>query len=62
MIVKVDPDLCSGCALCVDIAPELFEMEDDLAVAKDDFVPEEEKKAALEAAESCPPEAIIIEQ
>jgi len=36
--VKVDPDECTGCALCVDICPEVFEMLDDLAVAKQDEV------------------------
>ena len=36
MKVKVDPDECTGCALCVDICPEGFEMLGDLAVAKQD--------------------------
>lgn len=36
MKVKVDPDECTGCALCVDIYPEVFKMLGDLAVAKQD--------------------------
>ena len=34
--VKVDPDECTGCALCVDMCPEVFKMLGDLAVAKQD--------------------------
>jgi len=29
MKTKVDPDLCTGCELCMQICPEVFEMEDD---------------------------------
>jgi ferredoxin len=46
----------------VDICPELFEMDGDVAVSKKDEVPEELKEACREAAESCPAEAIIIEE
>ena len=39
MKVKVDPDECTGCALCVDICPEVFEMLDDLAKLSGDYNP-----------------------
>ena len=35
MKAKVDPDLCTGCALCEDVCPEVFEMVGELAEAKD---------------------------
>ena len=57
----VDPDLCTGCELCVQACPEVFEMEDDLAVAKVDKVPFGAEETCREAAEECPVEAIIIE-
>ena len=46
MKATVDPDLCTGCELCVSTCPEVFEMNDDVAV---------------EAADDCPSEAISIE-
>jgi len=60
--VRVDQALCVGDETCVDICPELFEMDGDVAVSKKDEVPEELKEACREAAESCPAEAIIIEE
>ncbi|HPN34698.1 MAG TPA: ferredoxin [bacterium] len=62
MKAKVDPDLCTGCELCVDTAPDVFEMKDDVAVAKVEVVPTVAEEAAKEAAESCPAEAISIEE
>ena len=29
MALKVDHDLCTGCGLCAQICPEVFEMGDD---------------------------------
>ena len=62
MRVRVDPDLCVGDETCVDICPEVFEMDGDVAVTKMDEVPEEIEELCREAAESCPAEAIIIEE
>ena len=39
MKASIDPDLCTGCEVCVDTCPDVFEMEDDLAVVKVDVVP-----------------------
>jgi len=60
MHAKVNADMCTGCGLCVDICPEVFEMEGDLAVAVGEPVPEGSKETCQEAAESCPVEAIRI--
>jgi len=62
MKATVDPDLCTGCELCVDTCPEVFEMnDDDLAVTIVDVVPADAEETAQEAADDCPSEAIIIE-
>jgi ferredoxin len=63
MKAKVDHDLCSGDAICVDICPEVFEMSDeDKAVVIVDEIPEEHQDACREAAESCPEGCIYIEE
>lgn len=56
-------DLCTGCGLCVDSCPEVFEFDDDsLAQAKVDVVPVEAEESCREAAANCPVEAIQIEE
>jgi ferredoxin len=61
MKVKVDRDVCTGCELCVDTCPEVFEIVDDLAKEKMKVVPEDLEDCAREAAEGCPVEAIEID-
>lgn len=58
---SVDADTCTGCELCVQTCPEVFEMEDDIAVAKVDEVPADAEETCRQAAEECPVEAITIE-
>lgn len=60
MKAKVDRQLCIGCALCSDLAPESFEMNDELkSVAKEETVVDEAK--CKEATEACPVKAISLE-
>ena len=58
----VDAEVCTGCGLCVDICPEVFELEGALAVVISEPVPEGSTESCQEAAESCPVEAIAVEQ
>lgn len=62
MKAMVDPDLCTGCELCVSTCPEVFEMDDDVAKVIVDEVPADSEDCAREAAEDCPAEAISIEE
>lgn len=63
MRVRIDKDLCIGCEACIDICPEVIEMQDDLAIMKiEDDIPEELEEAVREAAEACPSQAIEIEE
>ena len=62
MKANVDPDLCTGCGVCIDICPEVFEMSDDLAVVRIDPVPKEAEVDCRDAAEQCPVEAIEVEE
>jgi ferredoxin len=61
MNVRVDPDLCTGCGLCVETCPEVFEMLDSgVARAIIEEVPENLQPNVKEAADDCPPAAIIV--
>ena len=63
MKATVNEELCIGCESCVDICPDVFEMQNDLAVCRfDDEIPEGFEDACREAAESCPVEAIDIQE
>ena len=61
-VVKVDEDLCTGCGVCSDMCPDVFDLEDDIAKVKVDEVDGELLECAKEAAESCPTEAISVEE
>jgi len=58
--VRVDRELCTGVSNCVAIAPTVFKLDDEnKAVVLDPSSVDEQ--VILEAAESCPENAIIIE-
>ena len=60
MKVRVDRDLCIGVGNCVAYAPTVFRLDDeDKAVILDPSSVDD--KTLLEAAESCPENAIIVE-
>jgi ferredoxin len=61
MKVKVDRDSCTGCGLCIDNCPEMFELQGDVAIAKSADVPADLQDKVKEAADNCPVEAIIVE-
>ena len=62
MKVKIDEDLCTACELCVDSVPDVFEMGDDVAIVKVDTVPADLEDDTRDAADSCPADAIIVEE
>lgn len=63
MKVSVDKDLCTGCGLCVDCVPEVFELsDDDIAVVKIKTIKDALVDQVREASEDCPAEAIILEE
>src|SRR3989304_2638042 len=58
MKVRIDADLCTGCGLCSDSVPEVFEMGSDVAVVKPGPIPQDKEGAVRDAASDCPAEAI----
>jgi ferredoxin len=59
---RVDRDACTGCGLCCDTCPEVFEMDNDVARVLMDDIPPDLADKCREAAEGCPVEAIQIEE
>jgi len=60
MKVRIE-DTCTGCGLCCDTCPEVFEMGPDMAQVKVEDVPAEHEDAVQQAADECPVEAIVVE-
>lgn len=60
MRVSIDGELCAGVGNCVAIAPAIFKLDDEnkAAVIAHGSVDDE---ALMEAAESCPTSAIVVE-
>lgn len=58
--VVVDKDTCIGSASCVAIAPDLFELDDDGKAVVKDGASLEDVIEVLDAAKSCPVDAIIV--
>lgn len=60
MNVRVDRELCKGAGSCAVIAPKVFQLDEmDKAVVID--IHGENEETIWEAAESCPFDAIILE-
>jgi ferredoxin len=60
MRVEVDRDRCEGNAVCVGIAPNLFDLDDeDYAVVLSDPVPDDQEDVAEQSIAECPRAALI---
>ncbi|MGI9603621.1 MAG: ferredoxin [Acidimicrobiales bacterium] len=61
MRVVVDYDLCESNAICMQIAPEIFEVRDDDFLYVLNETPADDQRAKLEeAVQRCPKQAISI--
>lgn len=60
MKIVVDKDACIGCGLCVQVAPDVYEMQGDIAVVKAGDIPAAQAADAKSAAEQCPVSAITV--
>lgn len=56
----VDQDLCIGCGLCAQLAPDVFELDGDLLSRVIADPGPFDEPAVQEAADSCPSNAITI--
>lgn len=63
MRVVVDFDLCESNAICMGIAPEVFEVrDDDFLYILQENPPAELHDRVRQAAERCPKQAITLEE
>ena len=61
MKVKADFDLCESNAICVGLAPDVFEVDDDdYLQILDDEVTDENRARVEQAVASCPKAALSI--
>ena len=61
MRVVVDYDLCESNAICMQIAPDIFEVRDDDFLYVLNETPDEDRRAKVEeAVQRCPKQAISI--
>ena len=61
MKVRVDHDACEANAVCMGIAPEVFEVDDDdTMTVLDESPPETERSKVHAAVEACPVLALSL--
>ena len=61
MKVRVDPEICAGCGVCLGLCHEVFELHDDgYAIVLVGEVPPELEDMVRKAAVQCPSNAISV--
>ncbi|WP_279103310.1 ferredoxin [Gordonia bronchialis] len=62
MRIKADFDLCESNAICVGMAPDIFDLDDDdYLVILSDEVPEGREEELRQVVANCPKSALSIE-
>jgi ferredoxin len=60
--VIVNRDRCEGNAVCLGVAPDIFDLDDeDYAVVKTDPIPADQEELAEQAIAECPRAALVRE-
>ncbi len=62
MKVVINTDTCIACSVCVSMCPEVFEISGDTVITKVDEIPSDLEESVRDAANSCPTDAISIEE
>ena len=60
LVVKIDRLICVGFETCVEVAPDLFQMDEEgIAIFTSD-TNEVDKETVLEACKECPVDALVV--
>ena len=60
LVVKIDRLICVGFETCVEVAPDLFQMDEEgIAIFTSD-TNEVDKETVLEACKECPVDAFVV--
>ncbi len=62
MKVRVDEERCIGSSACEQLCPQIFQVVNGISVVQEDEVPLDLEDEVRDAADSCPTDAIIIEE
>lgn len=60
--VEIDESLCIGSGNCVNMAPEVFEINDDNIVAFKEDAPDIDQGRLIEACSVCPVDALVVHE
>ena len=60
LTIRIDRTMCICSDSCTQIAPEIFEIGDDVVVTFTDASPDIERDRLLEACSICPVDALIV--
>lgn len=62
MKATVDAGMCTGCGVCVETCPEVFELgSDNISIVKVEVVPPASEGKVREAADGCPVTCIEVQ-
>ncbi|MEC9015825.1 MAG: ferredoxin [Gemmatimonadota bacterium] len=60
LVVKIDRLICVGFETCVEVAPELFQMDEEGIATFTSDTNEVDKETVLEACKECPVDALVV--
>jgi ferredoxin len=59
-MVKIDRLICVGFETCVEVAPDLFQMDEEGIAIFTSNTNEVDKETVLEACKECPVDALVV--